>query len=1564
MNIRAKVKNSLKLLAIFLAIIAGVSIYNCNIAPTKVGFINYPDFLFTKVAKSIDSDFINTYRLHNDSLDNVDSYDMLLIFGMGINLSPQGEQSIKKAGENGTKIYLQSSTNPRLSLTNIEGSQLDDIALYLDNGGNRNYHNMLNYIRREIDDKKIFSDSIIAPAEIPSDVLFYKDEDSSFETINEFESYCVKNNLHTANAPKVILFTSVPGPFNTNRDHINSMIDELHSRGLNVYPVAGFRGRLNYMKNINPDIIVYMPHGRLSMGGSSSKIDAWLESLNVPVLCPLSVFQKYDKWLDDKQGMFGGLLSQSITMPEFDGGIVPYVVFAQYEDKNGYLLFKAIPDRLTKFGDIVDNYLNLKKLKNKNKKIALVYFKGPGKNALNAQGLEVLPSMHNFLLRLKKEGYDLGSLPDDLNSFVEMIQKKGPILGTYAEGAFDEFLQTGDPLLIPVNEYETWCEKHFSPEMYSEVKKRYGSAPGSYMGVHKNNEDYLAVARLQFGNIVLLPQPLPGIGENEFKLIHGAKVAPPHSYIAPYLWIQEKFNADAVFHFGTHGSLEFTPGKQIALSDKDWTDPLIGTTPHFYIYTIANVGECMMAKRRSYAVSQSYLTPPFIKAKGLANKKAIIQKIHKYEQASGSLKNEYALGVKKLVIEQGIHKDIDLDSIISKPYSEQQMMKLANYLEEVENEKISGGLYIMGVPYTKEKIDQTIGLMFVDLLAYNLAELDIIKNKIKRNDIENKSFFNRVYTYPSEARIKQILKSGSANSVFKNAISSADYARASAWKNRDSGNSSNYHAHMHGSRKSGTEVSDEERKQIRTLVIQLLPNAEKTAFIKKLSSDKEYKRAISFLNKDKRARIKRIAKFIPAMGKALEIASDSIVNKVLVLIKKQELRALALEYLKDEGLADELAKETIRQNKYLIKTSLSAHNLSLLSIDASSFINDDLSSLDKIKSDFKFYNKNKENLLGILNNKIANQKLVINFLEKDFDNIYNNLELSISKLELIESNFASAVFKVQNTINSVLDKRENLANCPEYEMKAILNSLNGGFTPASPGGDPIANPATIPTGKNLYSISAEKTPSREAWAVGKRLAKSLLKDYRAKNDDAYPKKISFTLWSSSFIETEGTTIAQILYIIGVEPVWDPLGRVKRIRLIPAKELGRPRIDAVVQTSGQLRDLASSRLFLINKAIEMAALDTDSENNFVSKGIADAEKRLIEKGMSPKMARSLSQQRVFGGVNGNYGTGIKDMVQNSSSWDSTKEVAQTYINNMGAVYGSNENWGDFSEGVFEAALLNTDAVVQPRQSNTWGALSLDHVYEFMGGINVAIREVTGKDPESYFNDFRNSSNARIQGLKESIWVESRTTILNPRYIKEFMKGGASSAETFAETFRNTFGWNVMKPSVIENRLWDELYDVYVQDKLKLGVQEFFERENPYALQEMTAVMLETVRKGYWDASKEQVKAMSQLHAELVKDHKAGCSGFVCNNSKLNSFIKENLGAELKKEYSQQIVKVRQKKASESKETLVLKKEQKQVQQQAKTEVVLSKNQWLIAGSAFLAIILLLIFIGRLRKRSRE
>ncbi|MGL5635591.1 MAG: cobaltochelatase subunit CobN, partial [Bacteroidales bacterium] len=248
------------------------------------------------------------------------------------------------------------------------------------------------------------------------------------------------------------------------------------------------------------------------------------------------------------------------------------------------------------------------------------------------------------------------------------------------------------------------------------------------------------------------------------------------------------------------------------------------------------------------------------------------------------------------------------------------------------------------------------------------------------------------------------------------------------------------------------------------------------------------------------------------------------------------------------------------------------------------------------------------------------------------------------------------------------------------------------------------------------------------------------------------------------------------------------------------------------------------------------------------------------------------------------------------------------------------------------LLNTSVVVQPRSGNTWGPLSLDHVYEFMGGLSAAVQHVTGNDPTAYFNDFRNTSRAKVQGLKEAIGVETSSTLFNPKYITQKLKGEASSLSSFAETVRNTYGWNAMKPSAIDQHIWNQYHEVYVKDSYGLGIQEVFSEKNPYAMQEITAVMLESARKGMWKATKQQISEVAELHTRLVESFQAGCSGFICDNKKLQDFIVENIGKSSADTYKSAISAARevQMTAEQTDNGVVLKKENQTQSSDAKVK----------------------------------
>jgi cobaltochelatase CobN len=250
---------------------------------------------------------------------------------------------------------------------------------------------------------------------------------------------------------------------------------------------------------------------------------------------------------------------------------------------------------------------------------------------------------------------------------------------------------------------------------------------------------------------------------------------------------------------------------------------------------------------------------------------------------------------------------------------------------------------------------------------------------------------------------------------------------------------------------------------------------------------------------------------------------------------------------------------------------------------------------------------------------------------------------------------------------------------------------------------------------------------------------------------------------------------------------------------------------------------------------------------------------------------------------------------------------------------------------------------------------------MGGLNAAINAATGTDPAAYFNDMRNTVNPEIVGADEAIWTEARTTLLNPKYITALQEGGSSSAEVFAETFRNTFGWNALKPASIDSALWDRLDEVYVDDIHQLEMRAYFEEKNPYAYQELTAVMLETVRKGYWNPDDATIEKIAQIHAELVRDHDPGCSGFVCDNGKLREFIAQRVDSALETAYEDAIEQVRTGSTSEAVEGMRLEKQTDTLDKLAET--VRENRTPLLAATVLLLAAMALIIVG-IRRRSRS
>lgn len=1460
LGIIRKIKKKHIFLALLAVIVLGglTRAYSAWVGTTRIAFLNYQAIALGQISHANDNAMIKLSEITTDDFDHLDDYDMIIVNGMGLRIDENQRKQLEEASYK-VPTLTHAATNPANNIVSVDNFDADYLMQYIENGGKKNYHSMLAYIRKFIDGKKFMAPEPERVNERPDYLLTHfdpkdeKGDELGFNSIREYNAFLAKNGLYKEGAPTILL-TGFMGA-------APDMEKAFEKKGFMVYRINKLQSFIagHHADSIQANAVVNMAHGRLG-----DYFVEFLKQKNIPLFSPLNINRLTTEWESDKQGMNGGFMSQSIVTPEIDGAIRPYVVFGQRINKEGLQEVYGIPDRMESFVESVQGYVNLKNKKNSSKRIAIFYFKGPGQNALTASGMEVVPSLYNLLVRLKNEGYNVGKLPANPQELAKMIQAQGAVFGTYAEGAYTKFLQSGHPALVTAQQFAGWTQKALSKKMIKEMNQLYGSFPGKYMAT---DDGKLAVARLQFGNVVLLPQVMAGVGGDSFKIVHGTDQAPPYTYVASYLWARYGFSADALIHFGTHGSLEYTPRKQVALDSNDWSDRLIGVVPHFYIYTIGNVGEAMIAKRRTYAQTQSYLTPPFKESELRQTYKQLSDAIQSYEKKATA---EQSLKVKALTVKMGIARELGLDAKqMNKPYSADEIARVENYAEELANEKITGKLYTLGVPYDNDDVRTSVYAMATDPIAYGMLAVDKLKGRAQEGVEKHKQLFDRLYLSKARNTVTQLLGSAS--------------------------------------------VSDEYICRYVGITPAELQMARKVEAMQAAPDP-----------------IQMMMQMADQMGGAKEAKPKKVDHRTV-----SELRAAKVSHKKKVPQMSREAFEKMEQTGHFPDKMMEA-----------------------IKKGQKWYQEDLKRAKMAKAGKGKSSQTGRSSKDKGM------MMSKAPKYTRQQIRLAQAITTVEHALQNVGKYSEALRQSPLNEMSSLMNALNGGFTAPSPGGDLIVNPNTLPTGRNLFSINVENTPSEDAWEKAKELCDNTIKMYCERHKGEYPRKVSYTLWSSEFIETEGATIAQILYMLGVEPVRDAFGRVTDLRLIPSKQLGRPRIDVVVQTSGQLRDLAASRLFLINKAIEMAAnAKGDKYDNLVKAGVTESERVLVEKGMSPKEAREVSMYRVFGGVNGNYGTGIQEMVTAGDRWDKESQIAEVYMNNMGAFYGDEKNWETVRKAAFEAALTRTDVVVQPRQSNTWGALSLDHVYEFMGGMNLAVRNVTGKDPDAYLADYRNHSNMRMQEVKEAIGIEGRTTIFNPAYIKEKMKGGASSASTFAEIVTNTYGWNVMKPKAIDKEMWDEIYNVYVKDKYHLGTKEFFDKQNPAALMEMTAVMMESARKGMWKATPQQLKDIAKLHTETVNKYKPSCSGFVCDNAKLRNYIASKTDAASAKEYQQNVEQIRNAEAAKnsSDKGMVMKKETLNEDAQKTTTVV---SGIVVGVIVIVAFVLLAVLIRRRRKNMVE
>ncbi|MDP4025420.1 magnesium chelatase subunit H [Methylobacterium sp. NEAU 140] len=419
-----------------------------------------------------------------------------------------------------------------------------------------------------------------------------------------------------------------------NTAHYDGVIAALEARGLDVVPAfaAGLDNRpavdAFFTRDGRATIDALVSLTGFSLVGGPAYNDAAaaetaLARLDVPYLAAQALeFQTIEQWEAGDRGLSPVEATMMVAIPELDGAVAP-MVFGGRSSASGAdnaRDMRVHPERAERLAERVARLVALRRREKAERRLAVVLFNFPPNAGATgtAAFLAVYASLLNVLRGLKADGYTV-DVPESVDALRERI------LGGNAA-------RLGTPANVHAR---IPAEDHVRREPHlAEIEAQWGPAPGR----HQSNGAEILVLGAQFGNVFVGVQPAFGYEGDPMRLLFERGFAPTHAFSAFYRYLREDFAADAVLHFGTHGALEFMPGKQTGLSAACWPERLIGATPNVYLYAANNPSEGTLAKRRSAATLVSYLTPSLAAAglyRGLIDLKSSLDRWRALDGAAG-----------------------------------------------------------------------------------------------------------------------------------------------------------------------------------------------------------------------------------------------------------------------------------------------------------------------------------------------------------------------------------------------------------------------------------------------------------------------------------------------------------------------------------------------------------------------------------------------------------------------------------------------------------------------------------------------------------------------------------------------------------------------------------------------------------------------------------------------------------------------------------------------------------------------------------------------------------------
>ena len=429
----------------------------------------------------------------------------------------------------------------------------------------------------------------------------------------------------------------------------------------------------------------------------------------------------------------------------------------------------------------------------------------------------------------------------------------------------------------------------------------------------------------------------------------------------------------------------------------------------------------------------------------------------------------------------------------------------------------------------------------------------------------------------------------------------------------------------------------------------------------------------------------------------------------------------------------------------------------------------------------------------------------------------------------------------------------------DHELRAILRALDGRFIQPVKGGDVLRAPEILPTGRNLHGFDPFRLPASFAHSEGCRQAEQLLARHQSESG-ALPESVALVLWGTDNLKTEGVSIAQALALLGAEPRQDSYGRVVGARLLPLKQLGRPRIDVLVTLSGIFRDLLPMQTQLLAEASWLAATaDEDVEHNFVRKHVLAYQE---EHGCDLEQAAL----RVFSNAEGAYGSNVNLMLD-SGRWEDEDELADCYTQRKGFAY---DRHGKVSQ---QSALLNRvlediDLAYQNLDSVELGVTTVDHYFGTLGGISRAVKRARGERVPVYIADHTSGGAGRVRTLNEQVALETRTRLLNPKWYESMLDHGYEGVRQIEAHITNTMGWSATTGDVAP-WVYQQLSETFVLDE---DMRRRLAELNPVSAARLANRLIEAQEREYWGADDESIDALKRAGEDL-EDFLEGITGEV-------------------------------------------------------------------------------------------